>query len=208
MHILLTDILSCPRCGPDFGLILLANRIETRRVLDGVLGCANCRARYTIRDGFGDLRPEGVSAASVPDEPAVEPSPEEAIRHAALMGVTEGPGFVLVAGPSAGLAGSVAALVENIEVVAALAPGEAWPEAPGVSRIAVAGNLPFYPGKLRAAWLSGGTAEVLLEDAARAVGPLGRLVLEPAPRDAEARLAAVKMKVGASQDDTMVAVRA
>jgi uncharacterized protein YbaR (Trm112 family) len=208
MHILLTDLLSCPRCGPEFGLILLANRIETRRVLDGVLGCANCRARYPIRDGFGDLRPEGVSAAPVPDEPAVTASTGEAIRHAALMGVTEGPGFVMLAGPSAGLAGSVAELVENIEVIAALPGAEPWTETPGVSRIAVAGSLPFYPGKLRAAWLSGGTTDVLLEAAARAVGPLGRLVLEPAPPGAEARLAAVRMEVAARQSDTIVAVRA
>ena len=44
MHILLTDTLTCPRCGPDFGLILLAERIEGRRVMDGHLGCANCRS--------------------------------------------------------------------------------------------------------------------------------------------------------------------
>lgn len=56
MHILLTDILSCPRCGPEFGLILLADRIEARRVLAGTLGCANCRSKYAIRDGVADLR--------------------------------------------------------------------------------------------------------------------------------------------------------
>ena len=38
MHILLTDLLFCPRCGPQHGLILLANRLEERRVLDGWLG--------------------------------------------------------------------------------------------------------------------------------------------------------------------------
>lgn len=51
MHLLLTDILSCPRCGPEFGLILLADRIEARRVLAGILGCANCRSKYPIREG-------------------------------------------------------------------------------------------------------------------------------------------------------------
>lgn len=208
MHILLTDILSCPRCGPEFGLILVADRIESRRVLAGVLGCANCRDRYPIRDGFGDLRPQGTAHPSLPDPMPVEGTGEEAIRHAALMGVTEGPGFVLMAGPAAGVAGGVADLVENIEVIAGLASAEGWTERSGVSRIAVGGQLPFYAGKLRAAWLSGGSANVLLEEGASAVGPLGRLVLEPAPADAQRRLEAVGMKVAAHQGDTIVAVRA
>ena len=57
MHLLLTDRLTCPRCGPEFGLVLLADRLEDRRVLEGALGCPNCRDRYPVRDGFGDLRP-------------------------------------------------------------------------------------------------------------------------------------------------------
>ena len=56
MHLLLTDRLTCPRCGPSFGLILLADRMNDRRVVDGVLGCPNCRDGFPVRDGFGDLR--------------------------------------------------------------------------------------------------------------------------------------------------------
>ena len=46
MHILLTDVVTCPRCGPEFGLILLADRFEERRVMQGRLGCPNCREEY------------------------------------------------------------------------------------------------------------------------------------------------------------------
>lgn len=56
MQLLLTDRLTCPRCGPTFGLILLADRMSDRRVRDGRLGCPNCRDSFPIVDGFADLR--------------------------------------------------------------------------------------------------------------------------------------------------------
>jgi len=49
MHIQLTDILTCPVCGPQHGLILRADRIVERRVRDGALGCPHCRRQYEIR---------------------------------------------------------------------------------------------------------------------------------------------------------------
>lgn len=53
---MLTDRLTCPRCGPTFGLILLAERMVDRRVRDGTLGCPNCRDAFPVVDGFADLR--------------------------------------------------------------------------------------------------------------------------------------------------------
>ena len=57
MNVVLTDHLVCPRCGPPFGLILLAHEVRDRRVQRGEFGCANCRDRFPVEDGFGDLRP-------------------------------------------------------------------------------------------------------------------------------------------------------
>ena len=57
MNVALTDHLVCPRCGPPFGLILLAHEVRDRRVRRGEFGCANCRDRFPVEDGFGDLRP-------------------------------------------------------------------------------------------------------------------------------------------------------
>lgn len=81
MHLLLTDRLTCPRCGPTFGLILLADRMVERRVLQGTLGCPNCRDSFTVRDGFADLRapprgdlPEGRAGA----DPAARPASPQA----------------------------------------------------------------------------------------------------------------------------------
>ena len=83
MHILVTDRLACSRCGPAFGLVLLADRLENRRVLSGHLGCANCRERYPIIEGFGDLRPLSVRSNEPhsPDEPLASDDPEEALRR-------------------------------------------------------------------------------------------------------------------------------
>lgn len=217
MHIQLTDILSCPRCGPEFGLILLADRIEERRVLAGTLGCASCQGKYAVRDGLADLSTTentglARSNASRGDHPGAVPEAEDAaqraLRFAALMGVTEGPGVLLVIGPAAMLAPRIAEIVANVEVVAAGDAVAALPEQAGVSRIVIGQRLPFYSRRIRGITLSGAAAGALLEEAARAVGPLGRLVLEPAPDDAVERLTQAVLRIVAQQRDTIVAARA
>lgn len=205
MHILLTDILSCPRCGPAFGLILLADRIEARRVLAGTLGCANCRSKYPIQDGVADLRAPDSTAGGRGRADA--PSAEAALRWAALLGVTEGPGFLLVVGPAAALAGEIASLIEHIEVIAGTDVPDTGRPAAGVSRIAIGGRLPFYSGHVHGVALSGGAADALLEEGVRVLRPLGRLVLEPAPPDAEERIRRAGLHILAHQDTTLVAAR-
>lgn len=244
MHILLTDILTCPRCGPEFGLILLADELRDRRVHEGTLGCANCRGRWPVRRGFGRFAledsevvegAEGTEDFTTEDTEGTEGGTgnrtrswndeksesdehdehdeydeyekNEATRIAALLGVTEGPANVLVTGPAARHAARVADLVEDLEVVAADASLAAETERRGVSRIAVGARLPFYGGKLRGVWLGGVDADRLLEEGARVLGPLGRLVLEPAPEHAEVRLAAAGLRILARRDDTVVAGR-
>ena len=114
MHILLTDVVVCPRCGPEFGLILLADRIVERRVLEGRLGCPNCREQYEVSGGRLDLSTPGTvrGAAGSPDasDPAVselETVPDPGVRIAALLGVTHGPAYVLLAGSDPALDESV-----------------------------------------------------------------------------------------------------
>src|SRR5512142_2083643 len=66
MDLRLTDLLACPRCGPPHGLVLLADRVEDRRVLEGLLGCPNCGGRYPVRAGLADLRVPGEAGARAP----------------------------------------------------------------------------------------------------------------------------------------------
>jgi uncharacterized protein YbaR (Trm112 family) len=193
MLILLTDLLACPRCGPDFGLVLLADRIEERRVREGRLGCPNCREAYAIHGGAADLRLPGAAPA---DAEEAAPNPEAAVRLAALMGLAGFAGMALVAGPGAAHAGEVAGLVPEVEVIAVGAAPRGGSE-PRVSRVAASpGRLPFRNGMLRAAALTGGEGgATVLHEALRVLAPSGRLVVDPAPpsaaetlREAGARL--------------------
>lgn len=213
MHVLLTDLLTCPRCGPDFGLILLSREMRDRRVLEGFLGCANCRDRWTIEAGFGEFRaPLGTrpsdSGQAADRVGGGERGEGEPVRIAALLGVSEGPAYVLLTGPPVRYAAEVAGLVEHLEVIAADPSLAGADERSGVSRLAVAEVLPFHNARLHGVWLSGDAADSLLEEAARVLWPLGRLVLEPAPPNAESRLAAAGLRIIARREDTIVATRA
>lgn len=63
MNVLLTDHMVCPRCGPPFGLVLVAREVADRRVRRGEFGCANCRDSFPVEDGFADMRPQPRSPA-------------------------------------------------------------------------------------------------------------------------------------------------
>lgn len=214
VHVTLTDILTCPRCGPSFGLVLLADRVADRRVQEGVLGCPNCREQYPVRGGAGDF---GGSA----DLPAASVDEAARMRLAALLGVTHGPGVVLVAGPASAHASGLAAMLEHVEVVAtpcstaATAPaagrvGTTRADAPrGVSRIGLAvgaDRLPLASGRLLGAALTGRAADALLEEGARVLAPMGRLVLDPVPADAAERLARARLRLLAESGGVAVAM--
>lgn len=206
MNLDLTDILACPRCGPPYALILVADQVRERQVLAGWFGCSNCHARFPVREGLADFRLTPGPAQPQAAAPGEAP-PEAAIRLAALMGVAPAESFrsfALVAGPAGALAPAIAAAVEGVEVVAAL-PGAAA-DHPGVSPIAVDSGLPFFDRAMRGVALTGAAADALLEEGVRVLNPMGRLVLEPPPADAAARLEAAGARVVAREGDTLVAV--
>jgi uncharacterized protein YbaR (Trm112 family) len=207
MHIALSDFLTCPRCGPEFGLVLLAERIENRRVLDGWYGCANCRERYPVVGGFCDLRVRAGAREGGGAVVAPEPVGEDAIRLAALIGVTEGPAFVLVQGPAARFARALSQVVPKLEVVNLDGQLAGWPEEEGVCRLVGERRLPLFSRSLRSVVLTGEWADGGLEEGARVVAPLGRLVVEDAPLDAEMRIVRAGLVVTLQEGGTVVAVR-
>jgi uncharacterized protein YbaR (Trm112 family) len=201
VHILLTDILTCPRCGPEFGLILLADRITERRVQEGTLGCANCRTQYPIRNGalYMDATPAALTGVA---------SPDAAVRIAALTGLTHGSRYAIMAGPAAQHAPAVAALIDGLEVIAiaeARAGAPPAEEENGVNPLGVTGVLPFTNARVTGVALTGAMADALLEEGARVLSPVGRLLLDPAPADAEERLRAAGLRVLARDATTVVA---
>ena len=176
MDLLLTDRLTCPRCGPEFGLILFADRLEDRRVLEGELGCPNCRDRYPVREGFGDLRPPPRNAyphaetCTAPDSPTL-------MEVGGLLGITEGAGHLALLGRMAGHAAALAEKLPAVEVVGVSADLRGWEEAEGVSRLTAGSRLPFRDRSLRGVALFGDEPTVDREEAARVVAHMGRVVV-------------------------------
>lgn len=188
MHLLLTDRLACPRCGPAFGLILLARTLEERRVLEGELGCPNCRQRYAVRAGLADLR---AAPSPAPPLSTLEAAPaEEALRVAALVGVSEGPAQILLHGRAARFAPALSAQLPDVHWIADHPAIGSWSEQAGVERVWTGGRLPFFDRSLRGVVIEG-PDEGALDEVSRVVQSRGRLVLldraAEAPGSMEAR---------------------
>jgi hypothetical protein len=209
VHLLLTDRLTCPRCGPRFGLILLARQVVDRRVLEGTLGCPNCRDGFDVRGGFGDLRapprgplPEGRAGDPAPSAPA------DVERLAALLGVAEGPGTLALVGEPARLAPALVEVVPGVEVAAVDADLDRWAEVPRVSRLVSRPGLPFFDQTLRGVAVDGTLGSGWIREAARTVARLSRVVVTSAPEDGVRDLRQAGLNVLAAEAGTIVAARA
>lgn len=176
MFIEVVDAFRCPRPHELTWLVASADRLEDRDILTGELGCPVCGARYPIVDGVADFRPAGASA---PEPDAAEPSdvPNRAIRAAALLGLTEPGGLVVLAGTWGDAAHEVAALVEGIHVLA-VDPSSAVASGFGVSVARAPDTLPMRPESVRAIALDDAHAAALfLEASVAALKPAGRLLV-------------------------------
>ena len=203
MFIELTEVLDCPLCRNELGLVAFVDELQERRVLEGHLGCPECRAEYPIRGGGIDLSgledgsdPSDESGVSPSDEssagpggpaPTVGCNDERAMQVAALLGVRERAGARLLVDES--LAACAPAMVgwgERIEIltlVPVLASEGPFGSGPGVTPVAGATHArwPIRPHALRGVALLGGSPDRLRE-AERVLTRGGRLaVLEPAP---------------------------
>lgn len=206
MELLLTDRLACPRCGPEFGLILRADRMESRRVHEGVIGCPNCRDAFPVDSGFVDLRPPPRGPVEEwPD--ADEHSGEELERIVALLGIPRGPGTVALIGGPARFAGEVAAAVEGLQVAAISPAAAAWKDVADVSRLVAGPALPFFSRMLRGVVLDGRLDPALLSEAARVIGSGSRVVVLHAPVGAGHSLEDAGCRVLAEEAGTIVAAR-
>ena len=209
MNLLLTDSLSCPRCGPEFGLILRADAMQDRQVLEGVLGCANCRDSFPVAQGFGDLRtPPRTSEPTGRAGSPADPDRTEATRLAAFMGVLEGPGTLAMVGRPARHAETVVGLIPGVQLIAVDGDLRSWPEVPDVSRIASRPGVPFFSRKLRAVTVDGALGLSWVEEAARVTASRGRVVVVDAPDGAREALESANLGVLAQEAGTIVAVRA
>jgi hypothetical protein len=139
---------------------------------------------------------------------AAPPGGDRAFRLAALSGVAERTGSMLVRGASPELVAEVAALLPNAQLVGA---GPAPPPDGGgesQSWVAHRGALPFRDRSLLAAAVVGPPGDLPLADLARVVAPGGRLVLDSAGPWGGASLPPGEWELLLEQDGVAVASRA
>jgi len=171
MHLELVDLLRCPRPHEASPLIATIEQAYGRSIDRGVLGCPICDSRYAIEAGGvtfdDDTRSRCLAAPSAPP-----PAAEATVRAAALLGLTEPGGVILLGGVTGALA---APLRDAADVTMILynPPGPAGGRA-GATPIYARG-LPVAGGALRGALLDEDTAPAAA-DVVAALRPGARLV--------------------------------
>ena len=93
MFIELVDVLRCLNAHEETWLVLAAERMKGRDVIDGVLGCPICHAEYPISAGVAHF---GRSAPA--ETHSVPPDENETLRLAALLDLTDARGYALLVG--------------------------------------------------------------------------------------------------------------
>ena len=182
MFVELIDALRCPRPHADTWLVAAALETRGRCVVRGTLGCPTCRAEYPVHGGVArfDQAPGAAAdalarAASPADGADAAPAAaEEAVRLAALLGLTSPGGIVAVAGA---WDAAVDALVELAEVrVLVVDPAHPYAAREPVGALTGAW-LPVAAASLRGVALDAATAHGdRLAAAVAALRPGARLV--------------------------------
>jgi uncharacterized protein YbaR (Trm112 family) len=171
MFVELVDSLRCVRPHEDSWLVAVAERVEARHLLDGTLGCPVCTARYPVRDGVADFT-DGATPRGADVTDGTAPSPDEAVRLAALLGLDDAPGLVVLAGACAAPLRLLREMVPATFLLVNAAPPA---DGPPVSVLRTAGVLPLAAGCARAVALDASNA-ALLAGAVASLRAGGRLV--------------------------------
>jgi uncharacterized protein YbaR (Trm112 family) len=206
MHILLTDILTCPRCGPAFGLVILADRIDERRVIDGRLGCANCRETYPVEGSVADLRHPVAPPLAIEQGTARAGDDERAMRVAALLGAPIPRSALLVIEKTGEMAAAISGLLVEAHVIGASAePPVDEPSQGMLSRAIIGERLPLRDRSLSGAALLGFLSGPVFDELIRTLKPGSRLVLDQAPQGSADAARRVGFQVHLEQGDVVVA---
>ena len=184
MFIELVDSLRCVNAHEDTWLVAGVTRMDGRRIVEGKLGCPLCRREYPVRDGVAWFAGSGSDRASrlTPTPPSATEG--RAMRAAALLGLTDAGGIVVLGGSWADCADAIAELSPSHVVVLNRAIPIDAPQT--VSCLVVGERLPFAAGSVRAVALDAELAATSLESATAALRGRGRLVAPastPVPAD-------------------------
>jgi uncharacterized protein YbaR (Trm112 family) len=172
MFIELVDALRCPTPHEESWLVASADRMEARHIVEGTLGCPVCRAEFPIHRGVVDFR----RTAPRPLPPSTPPDPEQAVRLAAFLDLSDVTGFAVLVGARGAHAALLRAQVDTPLVL--VDPPEDVEGEPGISVLRCDGDLPLAAGAARGVAIDGGSPE-RVASAVRATRVTGR-VLAPA----------------------------
>ncbi|MEN8144543.1 MAG: hypothetical protein ABFS14_06270 [Gemmatimonadota bacterium] len=220
MFLELAEALACPLCGPPQGLIVLVDQMAERRVSEGRLDCPNCETRFPIEAGvvfFGG--PEAADCLGVPapashrDGSSDPAAPGRAVLLAALLGLHEVSGYVLLGPTLETVAAELSRLAGESEFVLLSSPLAGPLDARArTSRVSVvrgtrSGRLPLLNNRLTGAGLAAAPPDLCLA-AYAAVRPGANLaVLDPLP-DTQALLVEAGAQILAAEDRGIAARRA
>ena len=200
MFIELVDSLRCPRVHEDTWLVASVTCFDGRFIVEGSLGCPICRQQYPVQRGIVDFTAHaGESRGERGSEPHSDlgfappadlgadpraapraqlfstPLDDHVMRAAALLGLDDAGGVVLLGGRC----GELAAALEALSPVRALLlnPGPGVPLGAGFSAIRTDGAVPLAVGSVRGALVDETSSRrEMLEGIVRALRPTGRLV--------------------------------
>jgi hypothetical protein len=184
----LVDSLRCVRPHEDSWLIARADELVARHIVQGELGCPICEARYTVRDGVANFRGAERTFPSETSSAAPQDASAAALRAAALLGLTEPGGLVVLAGEWSACANALLECVEGVQLLA-LDPAPTLRSGGALSLALIPDALPLAAASARGIALDAAHATPsLLAAASRALAPGGRLIAPASARVPESLL--------------------
>lgn len=154
----------------DSWLVARADELDARHIVRGELGCPICAMRYPVRGGVVDF----AAGAAHPREMRAEQG--LALRTAALLGLTEPRGLVVLAGEWSACAEELLAMTDGVRLLA-LDFADGLESGGPLSLALIADVLPLAEGCARGIALDlAHSTGSLLDGAARALAPGGRLI--------------------------------
>jgi hypothetical protein len=166
----------------DSWLIARADELVARHIVQGELGCPICEARYTVRDGVANFRGAEQSSPSETSSVPPQDASAAALRAAALLGLTEPGGLVVLAGEWSACANALLGLAEGVQLLA-LDPAPTLRSGGALSLALIPDALPLAAASARGIALDAAHATPsLLAGASRALAPGGRLIAPASAR--------------------------
>lgn len=175
MYLELVDSLRCVHVHEDSWLVARADELVDRHIVTGELGCPVCGTRYPVRQGVADFS-LGTSISFGSCTHSALAIGEMALRAAALLGLHESGGLVVLTGTWTAAADQILEMAERVMLLA-LAYSPELESGGALSLARIAGVMPLAAGSVRGIALDAAHATPsLLAGSERCLAPGARLI--------------------------------